>query len=117
MAGVLQRLSHSEYAQAFDAVVLLAALRLSVLWQWLPWLAGFVGIACVDGSIVSIIRSREFLQHSTVGLALCAIGAALLLPATLLLLIIPMDVGPIMLVSAPLLFGILCARAISQLHH
>lgn len=116
MAAVVQRLFHNSYAQGFDALALLAALRLSVLWQWLPWLTGFVGIACIDGGMVRITRSREFVPHSPTRFALCAIGAALVLGVMLLLLIVPADIGPLTLGCAPLLLGALLALAISHVH-
>jgi hypothetical protein len=50
--------------------------------QWLPWVAPFVLIACFDGYLVRIIRSKEFLEHSPMRFALCAIGATLTLALT-----------------------------------
>ena len=89
MSDVVQRLFHNSYAQGFDAVLLLATYRFSVLVQWLPWVAAFVLIACFDGYMVRIIRSKEFLEHSPMRFALCAVGATLALALTLLLLVIP----------------------------
>ncbi len=114
MAEVVQRLFHNRYAQGFDALVLLASYRLAVLTQWLPWVTSFVLLACVDGYLVRLIRSREFLEHSPIGFALCVIGATLALSLLLLLLVIPAAVDPLALCGAPLALGGLIARAISH---
>jgi hypothetical protein len=116
MSDVVQRLFHNSYAQAFDAILLLATYRFSVLVQWLPWVAAFVLIACFDGYMVRVIRSKEFLEHSPMRFALCAVGATLALALTLLLLVIPALVYPVVLGSAPLILGTLVARAISHFH-
>jgi hypothetical protein len=116
MSDVVQRLFHNRYAQGFDAILLLATYRFSVLVQWLPWVAAFVLIACFDGYLVRIIRSKEFLEHSPMRFALCAIGATLALALTLLLLVIPASIHPVVLGCVPLVLGTFVARAISHFH-
>lgn len=112
MSEVVQRMLHNRYAQGFDALVLLATYRLSALWQWLPWLAGFVVIACFDGYLVRVIRSTQFFQPSPTRFALCAMGATLVLALTLLLLIVPLYVDPIVLACMLLMIGLFIAGAI-----
>jgi hypothetical protein len=114
MAEVVQRLFHNRYAQGFDALVLLAGYRLAVLAQWLPWVAGFVLLACGDGYLVRSIRSREFLEHSPIRFGLCVLGATLALALLLLFLVLPAAVDPLALGATPLALGGLVARAISH---
>ena len=116
MSDVVQRLFHNSYAQGFDAIILLATYRFSVLVQWLPWVATFVLIACFDGYLVRIIRSKEFLEHSPMRFALWAIGATLALALTLLLLVTPTSIHPLALGCVPLVLGTFVARAISHFH-
>jgi hypothetical protein len=116
MSDVLERAFHNRYTQAFDALLLLAAYRFSGLAQWLPWVAAFVLIACFDGYVVRVIRSREFLEHSPMRFALCAIGATLALALTLLLLVMPVSVYPLALGCIALALGTLVAMAISHFH-
>lgn len=116
MSAVVQRLLHNRYGQGFDAVLLLATYRFSILAQWLPWVAGFVSIACFDGYLVRIIRSKEFLEHSPLRFAFCAIGATLALALTLLFLVVPTSINPMLLGCGPLATGALVARAISHFH-
>ena len=64
MSEVLERLFRNRYTQAFDTLLLLAAYRVSALLQWSQWIVAFVLIACYDGYLVRVIRSKEFLEHS-----------------------------------------------------
>jgi len=82
----------------------------------LPWVAAFVLIACFDGYLVRIIRSKEFLEHSPMRFALCAIGASITFAFTLLLLVIPASIHPLVLACVPLVLGTFVARAISHFH-
>ena len=116
MSEVLERVFHNRYTQAFDALLLLAAYRLSALLQWWQWIVAFVLIACFDGYLVRVIRSKEFLEHSPMRFALCAIGATLALALALLLLVMPVSVHPLLLGVVSLALGTLVAMAISHFH-
>ncbi|WP_204320014.1 DUF4400 domain-containing protein, partial [Klebsiella pneumoniae] len=63
MASVNQRLFGNSYFRAIDALVLLAAFRLSAMLEWLPWMAAFLAAAIADGAISRVIKSKEFLHH------------------------------------------------------
>jgi hypothetical protein len=116
MSALVQRLLHNRYGQGFDALVLLAGYRCAVLAQWLPWVVGFILIACFDACIVRIIRSKEFLAPSPTRFALCATGASFALVLGLLFLVCPTSIHPLLLGSAPLLTGAFAARAIRYMH-
>ena len=79
-------------------------------------MTGFILIVCLDGYLVRIIRSKEFLEHSPMRFALCAIGATLVLALTLLLLVIPASIHPQVLGYVPVVLGTFVARAISHFH-
>jgi hypothetical protein len=116
MSEVVWRLFHNSYGQGFDALLLLATYRLAGLVQWLPWVTGFILIVCLDGYLVRIIRSKEFLEHSPMRFALWAIAATLALALTLLLLVLPGSIHPLVLGCLPLVLGTFVARAISHFH-
>jgi hypothetical protein len=116
MSEVLERVFHNRYTQAFDALLLLAAYRLYALLQWWQWITAFILIACFDGYLVRVIRSKEFLEHSPMRFALCAIGATLALALALLLLVMPVSVHPLLLGVVSLALGTLVAMAISHFH-
>jgi hypothetical protein len=114
MSDIVQRLFNNTYARAFAAMCLLASYRLSVLAEWLPWVASFVLLACIDGYLVRSIRCAEFLEHSPTRFGLCVFGAVVVLGGTLLMLVIPAVIDPLALGAAPLALGGLIARAISD---
>ena len=116
MSEVLERLFHNRYTQAFDALLLLAAYRVSVLQQWWQWIAAFVLIACFDGYLVRLIRSKEFREHSPMHFAWCTIGATLGLAVALLLLVLPVPVYPMLFGGVSLALGAFVAMAISHYH-
>jgi len=116
MSEVLERVFHNRYTEAFDALLLLAAYRLSALLEWWQWIAAFVPIACFDGYLVRVIRSKEFLEHSPLHFALCAIGATLALALALLLLVLPVAVYPLVFGAVSLALGTFLAMAISHFH-
>jgi hypothetical protein len=116
MSEAVQRLFHNGYTQGVDAILLLATYRFAGLMHWLPWVAGFIAIVCFDGYLVRIVRGKEFLEHSPMHFALCAIAATLTLALTLLLLVIPASVHPLALACMPLALGTFVARTISHFH-
>jgi len=112
MADVVERLFRNDYARGFDALVLLATYRVAALAQWLPWLAGFVLLACVDAYFGRLVSSQEFRGPSPARFALCATGAALACALLLLLLVVPAAIAPWVPAGVMLLLGMLIARAI-----
>jgi hypothetical protein len=116
MADVVERVFRNGYARGFDALVLLATYRVAALAQWLPWLAAFVLLACVDAYFVRLIRSHEFQGPSPARFALCATGAALVCVLLMLLLVMPAAIEPWVPAGVMLLLGMLIARAIRHFH-
>ena len=116
MSEVLERLFHNRYTQAFDALLLLAAYRVLGFQQWWQWIGAFVLIACFDGYLVRLIRSKEFGEHSPMHFALCGIGATLGLAVALLLLVLPVPLYPMLFGGVSLALGTLIAMAISHFH-
>jgi uncharacterized protein DUF4400 len=116
MAETTQRLFGSSYFQGVEAILLLATYRLSALVQWLPFVSVFILIACFDGYIVRVIRSKEFLEHSPMRFGLFSLGAILTFALTLVAWVIPISIHPLVLGVAPLLVGAFGARAISHFH-
>ena len=116
MSEVLERVFHNRYTQAFEALLLLAAYRLSALLEWWQWIAAFILIACFDGYLVRLIRSKEFREHSPLHFALCVLGATLALAVALLLLVLPVAIYPLVFGVVSLALGTLIATAISHFH-
>ena len=116
MASVNQRLFDNAYFRSIDALVLLAAFRLSTLLEWLPWLAAFALAVLVDGGIVRLIKSKEFRQHDPELFALFACLAIAVACATVVGFVIPLTLHPLVMPAVPIAIGVLVSRALASFH-
>ena len=116
MASVNQRLFGNSYFRAIDALVLLAAFRLSAMLEWLPWMAAFLAAAVADGAISRVIKSKEFLHHDPEVFAL-AVSAAIVLACTAAVtFVLPTTLHPLTLPAVIVAIAILAAAALSSFH-
>jgi hypothetical protein len=116
MASVNQRLFNNAYFRSIDALVLLAAFRVSTLLEWLPWLAAFAAAVLVDGLIVRLIKSKEFRQHDPELFALYACLAIVTGCATVVGFVVPVTLHPLVMPAVPLLTSVLLSRAVGSFH-
>lgn len=116
MASVNQRLFNNAYFRSIDALVLLAAFRLSTLLEWLPWLAAFAAAVLVDGLILRLIKSKEFRQHDPELFALYACLAIVTGWATVVGFVVPVTLHPLVMPAVPLLISLLLSRAVGSFH-
>jgi len=116
MASVNQRLFNNAYFRSIDALVLLAAFRLSALLEWLPWLAAFAAAVLFDGLIVRLIKSKEFRQHDPELFALYACLAIVTACAAVVGLVVPVSLHPLVMPTVPLLVSVLLSRAVGSFH-
>lgn len=116
MASVNQRLFGNSYFRAIDALVLLAAFRLSAMLEWLPWMAAFVAAAMADGAISRVVKSKEFLHHDPERFALYASLAIVLSCAAVIAFVVPVAIHPMVNPSLVVVFGLLCARSLANFH-
>jgi hypothetical protein len=116
MASVNQRLFNNAYFRSVDALLLLASYRLSTLLEWLPWLAGFVLAAVVDGGLARLIKAKEFLQHDPEMFALYASLGIVILCATVIGFVLPAMLHPLLMPCVPLVVGVLAGRALGCFH-
>lgn len=116
MASVNLRLFGNSYFRAIDALVLLAAFRLSAMLEWLPWMAAFVAAAMADGAISRVIKSKEFLHHDPEVFAL-AVSAAIVLACTAAVtFVLPTTLPPLTLPTVIVAIALLAAAALSSFH-
>ena len=116
MVSINQRLFGNSYFRAIDALVLLAAFRLSAMLEWLPWLAAFGGAALFDGLIGRVIKSKEFLHHDPERFALYASTAILLMCAGVVAMVVPVTVHPMTSAVVVVAFAILTGRSVAHFH-
>ena len=116
MASVNQRLFDNAYFRSIDALVLLAAFRLSTLLEWLPWLAAFAVAVMTDGAIQRLIKSKEFRQHDPELFALHACLAIVAACSTVVGLVVPVTLHPLVLPGVPIVISVLLSRAVGSFH-
>ena len=116
MESVNRRLFNNAYFRSIDALVLLAAFRLSTLLEWLPWLAAFSAAVLVDGLIVRLIKSKEFRQHDPELFALYACLAIVTACATVVGFVFPVTLHPLVMPGVPLVISVLLSRALGSFH-
>ena len=116
MASVNQRLFDNAYFRSIDALVLLAAFRLSTLLEWLPWLAAFALAVLVDGGIVRLIKSKEFRQHDPELFALHACLAIVVACATVVGFVLPVTLHPLVMPAIPIAISVLLSWAVASFH-
>ena len=116
MASVNQRLFGNSYFRAIDALVLLAAIRLSAMLEWLPWMAAFLVAAVADGAISRVIKSKEFLHHDPERFALYASVSILLACAAVVALVLPVGVHPLVSPSVVATLAVLWGRSVAHFH-
>ena len=116
MASVNQRLFGNSYFRAIDALVLLAAFRLSAMLEWLPWMAAFLVAAVADGAISRVIKSKEFLHHDPERFALYASVSILLACADVVALVLPVAVHPLVSPAVLATLAVLWGRSVAHFH-
>ncbi len=116
MASVNRRLFGNSYFRAIDALVLLAAFRLSAMLEWLPWMAAFLAAAVADGAISRVIKSKEFLHHDPERFALYASLSILLACAAVVALVLPVGVHPLVSPSVVATLAVLWGRCVAHFH-
>jgi hypothetical protein len=116
MASVNQRLFGNSYFRAIDALVLLAAFRLSAMLEWLPWMAVFLVAAIADGAVSRVIKSKEFLHHDPERFALYASLAILLTCGAVVALVVPAFLHPSLAPAGLSALAVLCGRSIAHFH-
>lgn len=116
MASVNQRLFNNPYFRSVDALLMLASYRLAGLLQWLPWLMPLLLAAVIDGALARIVRANEFLQHDPEMFALWGSLLIVSVCGTIVAFVIPMQLHPAALASAPIAMGLFLSRALTHFH-
>jgi hypothetical protein len=116
MASVNQRLFGNSYFRAIDALVLLAAFRLSAILEWLPWMAAFLAAAIADGANSRVIKSKEFLHHDPERFALYASMAIVLSCAAIVSTVVPVRVHPMVSPAVLAALALLAGRTFAHFH-
>lgn len=116
MASVNQRLFNSAYFRSIDALLLLAAFRLSTLIEWLPWLLAFSAAAVLDGLVVRRVKAKEFRQHDPEWFAAHASLGIVTICVTVIGFVFPSALHPLVMPCAPVLLSFFIGRTVGSFH-
>lgn len=116
MASVNQRLFNSAYFRSIDALLLLAAFRVSTLVEWLPWLLAFSAACVTDGALIRRVKAKEFRQHDPEWFAVHASLGILTVCTTIIGFVLPQVLHPWAMPFAPLLMSFFAGRALACFH-
>lgn len=116
MTEVNHRLFNNSYFRSIDTLLALATYRVSGLIEWLPALLVFTLAVLVDGFLVRIIKSKEFLQHNPEVFALHVCGAIMTACATVLALVLPVTLHPLAFSVVPIAISVFISRALADFH-
>lgn len=116
MASVNQRLFNSAYFRSIDALLLLAAFRLSTLVEWLPWLLAFGVAAVIDGALIRKVKAKEFRQHDPEWFAAHASMSIVTICMTVIGFVLPLVLHPMVMPCAPLLLSVFAGRTVANFH-
>ncbi|MGJ9418705.1 DUF4400 domain-containing protein [Massilia sp. CMS3.1] len=116
MAQVNHRLFNNPYFRSIDALLVLATYRLSALVEWFPVLLVLIVTILIDGFLVRLVRSKEFIQHKPEMFALSACAAIMAACATVLAFVLPVTIHPLALPFVPMAISIFVSRAVANFH-
>jgi hypothetical protein len=116
MQQVNRRLFNNPYFRSIDALLALAAYRLSSLVEWLAILVVFMLAVLFDGLLLRIVKSKEFVLHNPELYALHACAAIMTACVTVVALVIPITLHPLMLPIVPVAISFFLSRATAHFH-
>ncbi|WP_157271183.1 DUF4400 domain-containing protein [Azohydromonas aeria] len=116
MAGAVAKLFDNPYFRSIDALLLLAGYRAVALVEWLPWTLVVLLAAGADALASRAVKAREFRRLDPEMFAAHASAAVMAGCLTMVCAVAPMPLHPLVMPCAPLVVGLLGARALGCFH-
>lgn len=116
MDRVNQRLFDNPYFRSIDALLVLAAYRLSAIREWLPNGFFLALVLVIDAVMERLVKAKEFRQHDPEMFALYLSAAIVAACGLMLSLVVPWTMHPLAWAAAPLGIAFLVSRAIADFH-
>lgn len=116
MAGAVAGLFDNPYFRSIDALLLLAGYRAVALLEWLPWTLVVLLAAAADALASRAVKAREFRRLDPEMFAAHASAAVMAACLALVCVVVPMPLHPLVMPCAPLVVGLLGARALGCFH-
>jgi hypothetical protein len=110
------RLFNNAYFRSIDSLLVLVLYRVASLLQLLPLVLAFALACAVDGIVVRIVRSKEFIQHSPEMYALTACVAIILVCSVILAAVLPIAIQPLYFAGVLLCAGFVLSRTVANFH-
>lgn len=111
-----ERLGSVPYVQSLKALLALMLYRFLAFAGALPLLGVFALAALFDGYIRRAVKSKEFLQHKADLMSVHSLLLVAVACVTLLALLLPFTVPPLLLALGPLAMGAFAGLALSNYH-
>jgi hypothetical protein len=110
------RLFNNAYFRSIDTLFLLATFRLAGLMQVIPVALAFAFACTIDGLVVRVVRSKEFIQHNPEVFATTACLSIILLCSIVLATVLPVPVPPLYFAGTLIVSGYVASRTIANFH-
>ena len=110
------RLFGNPYFRSIDSLFALVTYRLSATLELLPLLGIFLVIVAVDGFVVRMVRSKEFIPHSAEMFGGSVVGGIALGSAVVVAWFLPYQLHPMLVVLALLAMLFVLSRAVANYH-
>jgi hypothetical protein len=113
---VSTRLFGNPYFRSIDSLFALVSYRLSAAVELLPLLGIFLVIVAVDGFVVRMVRSKEFVPHSAELFGGSVVAGIALGSAVVVAWFLPYQLHPMLVVLALLTMLFVLSRAVANYH-
>lgn len=110
------RLFGNPYFRSIDSLFALVTYRLSAALELLPLLGTFLVIVAIDGFVVRMVRSKEFIHHSAEMFGGSVVGGITLGSAVVVAWFLPYQMHPMLVVLALLAMLFVLSRAVANYH-
>ena len=110
------RLFGNPYFRSIDSLFALVTYRLSAALELLPLLGIFLVIVAIDGFVVRMVRSKEFIPHSAEMFGGSVVGGITLASAVVVSWFLPYQMHPMLVVLALLAMLFALSRAVANYH-
>lgn len=111
-----EQLLRNDYVRSLDGLLLLVIYRLSLGMEFMPVILVFMVIVFVDGSVLRMVRTRQFVAHSPETAGISAAAGVAFGCAGALMLVMPLQMHPMAFLASALLSLYAFSRFIANYH-
>ena len=110
------RMFANSYFKSIEALMMLATYRACALIELLPLALLVLVVVAIDGFVVRVVRSREFVPHSAELFSASAACSILVGSLIMLSMFLPLSMPPMYITAAIVVMLFILSRAISNYH-